>query len=64
MRNTDIPTLELPPQPRRPEPDECCGSGCIPCVYDLYEEELAEWGERCAELRARHQQALDASTDK
>ncbi|OZI42295.1 hypothetical protein CEK29_13060 [Bordetella genomosp. 5] len=26
----------LPPEP--PLPGDCCQSGCIPCVYDLYEE--------------------------
>jgi hypothetical protein len=29
-----------PQPPRKPEPHECCGTGCIPCVMDNYEEEL------------------------
>ena len=29
--------------PRKPEPHECCGTGCIPCVMDIYEEELFEY---------------------
>ena len=29
--------------PRKPEPHECCGTGCIPCVMDIYEEELYEY---------------------
>ena len=33
---------ELTP-PRKPEPHECCGTGCIPCVMDIYEEELYEY---------------------
>jgi hypothetical protein len=33
---------ELNP-PRKPEPHECCGTGCIPCVMDIYEEELYEY---------------------
>lgn len=39
------------PTPRRPpEPDaaDCCGEGCVRCVYDAYEEALE-----------RHQQALE-----
>lgn len=37
-------TNSLPPQPpRKPEPHECCGTGCIPCVMDIYEEELWEY---------------------
>ena len=34
---------ELPRRPMPPEPDECCGSGCTRCVYDLYDDALAEW---------------------
>ena len=33
---------ELTPT-RKPEPHECCGTGCIPCVMDIYEEELYEY---------------------
>ena len=29
--------------PRLPEPGECCGTGCIPCVMDLYEDELHDY---------------------
>ena len=39
-----------PQPPREPEQWECCGSGCEPCVYDLYwaamdryERALQEW---------------------
>jgi hypothetical protein len=29
-----------PMPPERPAPDECCQSGCDPCVFDLYEDAL------------------------
>jgi hypothetical protein len=29
-----------PRPPVRPHSDECCRSGCVPCVFDLYEEQL------------------------
>jgi hypothetical protein len=29
---------KLPDKPEYPKPNECCGSGCIPCVYDIYED--------------------------
>jgi Oxidoreductase-like protein, N-terminal len=32
-----------PNPPRKPEPYECCGTGCIPCVMDIYEEELWQY---------------------
>ena len=29
--------------PQEPLPSDCCGSGCVPCVFDLYEEELKRY---------------------
>jgi hypothetical protein len=46
---------EKPLAPREPEPEECCGRGCTPCVYDLYEAALERYR---AELRKA--QAEDA----
>ncbi len=53
-----------PEKPPEPEPWECCGSGCDPCVYDRYWEALTNYEEalRLWELRqntlgkARNQQ--------
>ncbi|WP_199609507.1 oxidoreductase-like domain-containing protein [Flocculibacter collagenilyticus] len=31
-------------KPKRPESNECCGSGsCCPCVWDDYREKLKAW---------------------
>lgn len=35
--------MSAPNPPRKPEPHECCGTGCIPCVMDIYEEELWQY---------------------
>ncbi|MEX0387055.1 oxidoreductase-like domain-containing protein [Spiribacter onubensis] len=43
---------EFPPPPREPDLDECCGSGCDPCVFDLYEQRLERWRVRCEAFRA------------
>lgn len=32
-----------PVPPIRPDNDECCNSGCSPCVFDLYEDELERY---------------------
>ena len=33
----------LPEPPEEPLPSDCCGTGCIPCVLDIYHEEFQEW---------------------
>ena len=38
--------VSTPPKPQRPDPNECCGSGCVPCVYDYYYDQLADWEEK------------------
>ena len=42
---------ELTP-PRKPEPHECCGTGCIPCVMDIYEEQLYEYEKALKKMAA------------
>jgi cell division septation protein DedD len=36
-------TGEVMEEPQPPEPGECCGSGCSPCVWDLYYEKLEKY---------------------
>ncbi|WP_440996795.1 oxidoreductase-like domain-containing protein [Arhodomonas sp. SL1] len=44
----------MPPPPREPELDECCGTGCDPCVFDVYDRRLERWRARCAAIREAH----------
>lgn len=40
----DHPSLSnLPEPPEEPLQSDCCGTGCIPCVFDIYQEDLARW---------------------
>ena len=39
-------------KPVEPEPEECCGSGCRPCVYDLYDTNLQEYLKEVKDLYA------------
>ncbi|XP_033636807.1 NADH-cytochrome b5 reductase-like [Asterias rubens] len=34
-------------KPTEPLASDCCGTGCNPCVFDLYEKELGSWREAC-----------------
>ena len=43
-----------PVPPREPEAIECCGSGCAPCVYDVYWEAVARYEAELEAWQARH----------
>ncbi|GMN29247.1 hypothetical protein TIFTF001_002354 [Ficus carica] len=32
-----------PPPPEKPLPGDCCGSGCVRCVWDVYYDDLEEY---------------------
>ena len=44
-------SIDLPQRPKEPEPYECCGRGCDPCIFDYYAAALARWEQRVAELQ-------------
>lgn len=43
--------VAIPPRPE--EPDNCCMSGCVHCVWDDYREAVEEWAARLEEARAK-----------
>jgi hypothetical protein len=46
-----------PEAPVPPELEDCCQSGCSPCVFDLYDTALEEYKAALAAWRERHPQA-------
>src|SRR4029453_10954088 len=42
-----------PIEPTPPDPDECCGSGCDPCVYDVYSDALDRYRDAVKAWEAR-----------
>ncbi|CAH8320177.1 unnamed protein product [Eruca vesicaria subsp. sativa] len=40
--------VSLPPPPEKPEPGDCCGSGCVRCVWDVYYDQLEEYNKLSA----------------
>lgn len=55
-----------PPPQRPPEPDalDCCGEGCVPCIYDLYEQALEHYQEALAAWRQRHPDEAEPITGR
>ena len=55
--------LPLPPDdpppvpPREPDPDDCCGEGCVNCVLDRYDEALERYRVALAAWHVRHPDA-------
>lgn len=55
---TNIAGVMVPPRPT--EPDNCCMSGCVNCVWDQFRDEIEEW----AALNAQARQALQKQRDE
>jgi hypothetical protein len=52
-RLTD-PADPLPTRPVEPDAADCCGEGCVPCVFDIYEQALERYQVALAAWHARH----------
>ncbi|KAJ2005979.1 NADH-cytochrome b5 reductase-like [Coemansia thaxteri] len=50
--------LRLPPAPLQPAPDDCCHSGCTPCILDAYRDRLHAYSEDVKALRAQYERVL------
>ncbi|EHY54038.1 hypothetical protein HRR83_004684 [Exophiala dermatitidis] len=58
-------TINGVPVPPRPlEPDNCCMSGCVHCVWDDYRDDLEEWAARVKEAQAKAQKKSTLSEPK
>lgn len=43
--------VPIPPRPE--EPDNCCMSGCVHCVWDDFRDEMEEWAARVEKAKAK-----------
>ncbi|KAM9977740.1 hypothetical protein ACTFIR_011612 [Dictyostelium discoideum] len=55
----DLKLEDLPTAPIPPETDECCGSGCIRCVYDIYEIQLEQYKKLVSKIEERNKEKLE-----
>lgn len=44
----------MPVEPVQPALEDCCRSGCTPCVFDLYDDALDLYRKELAAWRLRH----------
>lgn len=52
-----MPDADPPPQrPVEPAAGDCCGEGCVNCVFDIHEAALARYEVALAAWRARQRQ--------
>ncbi|KAI4989209.1 hypothetical protein ZWY2020_036526 [Hordeum vulgare] len=59
-KKTDALATPAPEPPEKPLPGDCCGSGCVRCVWDIYYDELQDY----KEALAAHAAAADPSGDE
>lgn len=43
-----------PLPPKEPELEDCCGTGCVHCVFDMYQIALENYERQLAAWQARH----------
>jgi hypothetical protein len=51
--------IKLPAKPKEPQDYECCGSGCRPCVWDVYEKKKEIYDEGINEIYNKLNQDKD-----
>lgn len=65
-KQQNIETL-FPPRPEEPHESDCCGSGCSPCVFDIYRLQLLEWEKQCSDILCNagcYSKTFDAETNE
>lgn len=50
-KSTVIAGVVVPPKPE--EPDNCCMSGCVNCVWDRFRDEMEDWALADAEAKRK-----------
>ncbi len=54
MTSNPATTPKAPVEPVAPSLDDCCRSGCTPCVFDLYEEAMERYRKELEQFQKLH----------
>ncbi|XP_078353780.1 NADH-cytochrome b5 reductase-like isoform X2 [Oculina patagonica] len=60
---TEDVSFDLPEPPEKPLDSDCCGTGCTPCVFDIYDEEMLRWRIECDRIRRGETLDKDIQTE-
>ncbi|KAJ2515131.1 NADH-cytochrome b5 reductase-like [Coemansia sp. RSA 2049] len=50
--------LRLPPAPEKPDPGDCCNSGCSPCIMDMYWDRMRAHKALVSRLEERYRRII------
>jgi len=53
---------EAPSPPEEPSPDDCCGSGCATCVWDVYDQQVAQYKKEYEEYMQKFMNKNETNT--
>ncbi|KAJ2658735.1 NADH-cytochrome b5 reductase-like [Coemansia sp. RSA 1200] len=56
--------LRLPPAPEKPEPGDCCNSGCSPCIMDMYWDRMRTHKALVRRLEEQYRRILNGSEEE
>jgi len=57
MSAARAPDDPMPVEPVQPTLEDCCRSGCTPCVFDLYDDAMDRYRAALARWQARQDSA-------
>jgi hypothetical protein len=52
----------IPARPIEPDAADCCGEGCVRCIFDLHEQAMERYRQALAAWQQRHPDARGPDT--
>jgi hypothetical protein len=62
MANTNEAGIPAPPV--KPSANECCGGGCVPCIYDFYYTALEKWQTQYGDAYQESNDTIESTSDE